>query len=134
MKDIASNVGAELAFYPGLYENSDSGPAISLAGFESAAFIVVTGSSGVAGDFSVTIEEADEEEGDFTEVAADQIDGKLPETLAESTTYKFGYRGFKSWIRIGLTLANGTSIAMAAICIKGHPRNKPVTASAQIEG
>lgn len=126
MKDIASNIGFAIALAPALYTNSDSGPAISLAGFESAAFIVVTGSSGVAGDFSVTIEEADEEEGDFTEVAADQIDGTLPETLAESTTYKFGYRGFKSWARLSITKNGGTSLAIGAVCIKGHPRNKPV--------
>lgn len=127
MRDLFSNVSAVLALAPAVKTAAGDGVAIDTHGFGSVAFVVNTGAIVGAGDFSVKLQESDTTTpGDFTDVAADQVDSNAPATLAASSAYKLGYRGFKRYARISLTTAGGTSIAAGAVAVLGDAQKRPV--------
>jgi hypothetical protein len=64
--------------------------------------------------------------GDFADVDAEDVFTNAPATLAASSAYKLGYRGSKRYIRVALTKAGGTSIAVGAVAVKGNPAKAPV--------
>lgn len=125
MRDLYSNIGAVLAIAPAVQSAAADGVAVDLLGFDSVAFAVNTGAVAGSGDFGVKVQESDNG-ADFTDAAAAVVDTNAPATLAASTSYKLGYRGFKRYVRLGLTKAGGTSIALGAVAIKGNPRLAPV--------
>lgn len=127
MRDLYSNVGAVSALVPSVKSASVDGTAVDTKGFNSAAFVVNTGAIVSAGDFGVKLQESDTTtDGDFTDVAADQVDTNAPATLEANSTYKLGYRGFKRYARLVLTKAGGTSIAAGAGAVLGNPADAPV--------
>ena len=127
MRDLTSNIGAVPALTPAVKTAAGVGPAIDLQGFESVAFIVNTGAIAASGDFGVKLQESDTTtSGDFTDVAADQVDSTVPATLAASSAYKLGYRGFKRYTRLSLTYVGGTSIALGAVAVLGNAHSRPV--------
>src|SRR5690606_18111526 len=109
MRDLYSNIGAVLALAPAVKTAAGEGPAIDTKGFGSVAFVVNTGAIAGAGDFGVKLQESDTPtSGDFADAAADVVDTNAPATLAASSSYKLGYRGFKRYVRLALTMAGGT--------------------------
>lgn len=127
MRDLLNNIGAVLALAPAVKTAAGVGPAIDLQGFESVAFIVNTGAIAASGDFGVKLQESDTTtSGDFTDVAADYVDSTAPATLAASSAYKLGYRGFKRYTRLSLTYVGGTSIALGAVAVLGDAHSRPV--------
>lgn len=127
MKDLFSKLGVVQALLPQVLSATATGAALDLQGFNSAAFVINTGAIVGAGDFTTTIEESDTEtSGDFTPVAAADLLGSLPATLAANSVYKIGYVGAKRYVRHVTTLNGGTSIAAGIVLVKGHPADAPV--------
>ncbi|MFK8250656.1 hypothetical protein [Ancylobacter terrae] len=128
MRDIYSNIGTVLALAPAVQSAATEGPAIDTLGFNAVAILVNTGAIVSSGDFGVKLQESDTTtSGDFTDVAAASVSSNAPATLAASSTYKLGYRGFKRYVRLALTKAGGTSIALGAVAVKGEAASRPVT-------
>lgn len=127
MRDLYSNIGAELALAPADHAAAAQGPAIALKGCNRIAFVVNTGAITGAGDFGVKLQESDTTTpGDFTDAAASVVDSNAPATLAATAAYKLGYRGFKPYVRFALTKAGGTSIFAGAVAVKGDVALRPV--------
>ncbi|MCC5968391.1 MAG: hypothetical protein JJU15_00405 [Pararhodobacter sp.] len=127
-RDLVNNIGIEQGLAPAVKNTaSETGDPISLRGFESATVVINTGAIAGDGDFSLKIQHSDTTTGgDFEDVPANRLIGELPETLEAGSTYRQGYIGMKGYIRLVLTRDSGTSIALGAVVIKGHPADMPV--------
>lgn len=127
-RDLVNNIGIEQGLAPAVKEAaSETGAAIDLRGFESATVVINTGAIAGDGDFSLRVQHSDTTNGGgFEDVPAGRLIGDLPETLEEDSTYRQGYIGMKRFIRLVLTRAGGTSIALGAVVVKGHPADMPV--------
>lgn len=129
MKDTYHDNNAVQALAPAVVNAAGVGAAVALAGFDSALLAINTGAIVGAGDFGVTLQESDTTtDGDFADVAAADQLGTLPATLAANTVYRVGYIGKnrKKYVRLAVTKAGGTSIALSAVAILGHPAIAPV--------
>lgn len=125
-KDLYSNFAAVQALASASTSAAGDGAVIDMKGFQSALFLVNAGAITGAGDFSFKLQESDQSGSGFTDVAAADVIGAAPATMAASTAYKLGYRGKKRYIRLSVTKAGGTSIQMGAVAILGHPHIAPV--------
>lgn len=127
MKDMYSNVEAVQVLAPAVLAATDTASALDLQGFNSATVIVETGAIAVSGDFTAKLQESDTTtSGDFTDVAAGDLLGTFPASLAADSTVKVGYVGAKRYIRTVTTKNSGTSIATSITLLKGHPTDAPV--------
>ena len=128
MRDLAHNIGVVAAVAPAVLSATNTSAAIDLLGFDSVAVVINTGAIVSSGDFTATIEESDTTTGgDFTTVAAADLIGTLPASLAASTVYKVGYIGTKRYVRTVIAKNSGTSIAASALVVKGNPGDAPVS-------
>ena len=126
-RDLSSNIGVAQAIVPAVKAAAADGITVDTKGFSSVAFIVNTGAIVSDGDFGVVVQESDTTTGgDFTAAHADFVDSNAPATLVASSTYKLGYRGNRRYVRLQLTKAGGTSIALGAVAILGHADKTPV--------
>lgn len=126
MRDLVSNFGAVQAIAPAVQAAAADGTAIDTLGFGSVGFVINTGAVAGAGDFGVKIQESDASGSGFTDAAASAVQGTVPATLEAASVYKLGYAGFKRYVRLSLTKAGGTSIALGAVAIKGNAASRPV--------
>jgi hypothetical protein len=127
MRDIANNIGVDQTLAPVDYTATTKGTAADLQGFNSAAVIVNTGAITSAGLYVVSVQESDTTtDGDFANVAATDLVGALPASLAATSVYKVGYVGGKRYIRAVITKTSGTSIVAGAVVVKGNAADKPV--------
>ncbi|MDS9467939.1 hypothetical protein RGQ15_10215 [Paracoccus sp. MBLB3053] len=117
MRDLYSNIAAFQALAPAVQTAAAQGPAIDLLGAGRVAFVVNTGAIAGSGDFGATLQESDDGSTGWTAVAADEMDSNAPATLAATSVYRLGYRGYKRYVRFSLTRASGTSIAAGATAI-----------------
>src|SRR5262249_1251251 len=121
MRDLYSNIGAALALAPAVQASATTGPAIDTLGFGSVAFPVNIGAIASRGDLGIKVQESDTaDNGDFADAPAALVDSNAPATLAASSAYKLGYRGYKRFVRLALTKAGGTSVAAGAIAVLGN--------------
>lgn len=129
MKDTFHSFKTVAACAPAVITAAADGPVIDLAGFDSALVVVNTGAIAAAGDFAVKLQESDTTTGgDFTDVAAADMHGSFPASLAASSVYRVGYIGSKRkrYIRIAISKGGGTSIALGAVAVLGHAHIEPV--------
>ncbi len=127
MRDLANNIGVDQTLAPVDYAATTKGTAVDLSGFSSAALVINTGAITSAGVYVVKMQESDTTtDGDFSDVAAGNVVGALPASLAAASTYKQGYIGNKRYIRAVITKTSGTSIVAGAVVIKGNPTSAPV--------
>lgn len=125
MKDMVHNIGVVTAIAPAVQSAAADGAAIDLAGFGSVAFVINAGAIVGSGDFGVTVQ--DSSDGlTFADAPAAAILGSAPATLAAASAYKLGYIGHKRYVRLSLTKAGGTSIALGAVAVLGNAASKPV--------
>ncbi|MCR5856570.1 hypothetical protein [Mesorhizobium sp. J428] len=125
MRDLYSNISAVQAITPAVKAAAADGITIDLAGSKAVAFIVNTGAIVSSGDFGVAIQESDASGFGFAAPDAAFVDSNAPATLAADSTYRLGYRGAKRYVRLSLTKAGGTSIALGAVAVL-DPFDKPV--------
>lgn len=127
MKDLVSKLGVVPTLAPAVQAATAKGTTVDLQGFNSAALIVNTGAIAGAGLYVMSLQESDTTtDGDFTDVAAGDMQGTLPASLAENTAYKVGYKGTKRYLRGVITKTSGTSIACGAVIVKGAAASSPV--------
>ena len=129
MKDTYHDNKAVTVIAPAVKAAAENGAAIDLSGFDSALIVINTGAVAGSGDFGLKLQESDTTtSGDFTDVAAADQLGTIPATLAADSTYRVGYIGSKRkrYIRAVVTKAGGTSIALSASAVLGHPAIAPV--------
>ncbi len=126
MRDLYSNIGSALAIAPAVKTAAADGLTVDLKGFGRVAFIVATGAIAGDGDFGVAIFESDTSDANFGAAPAGFVDSNAPATLAATSTYRLGYRGHKRFVRLQLTKAGGTSIALGAVAVLGDPAMAPV--------
>lgn len=125
MRDLYSDLGAQLALAAAVQSAAATGPAIDLQGKTGVTFMVATGAVAGSGDFGLTIQESDDGSTGWADAPAGHIQSNAPATLAASSGYKLGYLGFKRHVRLSLTKAGGTSIAAGAVAVFGS-ENRPV--------
>jgi hypothetical protein len=126
LRDIINNFGAVQAIAPGVQASAADGIAVDTLGFGSVGFIINTGAIVGSGDFGIKVQESDASGSGFTDAAASAVQGTVPATLVAASTYKVGYSGFKRYVRLSLTKAGGTSIALGAVAVKGNAASRPV--------
>lgn len=126
MRDQYSNIGTVLALIPAVKSAADEGPAIDTHGFNSVVIAVTTGAIAGDGDFGLKIQESDQSSSGFADADTSVVDSNAPATLAASSAYKLGYRGFKRYVRLALTKADGTSIAAGAVAVLSDAQKRPV--------
>ena len=125
LRDIYSNVRAVAAIAPAVQAAAADGAVIDLAGSKAIAFIVNTGAIAGSGDFGVALQESDASGSGFAAPDADFVDSNAPATLAAASVYRLGYRGNKRYVRLSLTKAGGTSVALGAVAVL-EPLDRPV--------
>lgn len=125
MRDLISNIAALPALAPAVQSAAGNGIAVDLKGFNRVALLVTTGVIAGSGDFGVKLQESDDGS-TFADADASAVLGAVPATLAAASTYKLGYVGFKRYVRLALTKAGGTSIALGAVAVLGDPLHAPV--------
>jgi hypothetical protein len=102
------------------------GSAVDTQGFGSALMVVNTGAIASDGLYDIKMQESDTTtDGDFTDVAAADLRGELPDTLEASTVYRQGYIGSKRYVRAVITKQSGTSIVAGAVFVLGHAALAP---------
>lgn len=127
MKDGISGLGLAQTLAPAVVTANGNGAAVDLQGFNSATLVINTGAIAGDGLFAVKLQESDTTtSGDFTDVAAGDLLGALPDGLAANSAYKQGYKGTKRYIRAVITKTSGTSIAAGAVILRGNPYDAPV--------
>lgn len=127
MRDLFHNISTRVALAPAVQAAAASGEVIDLTGSSRIAFSVVTGAIAGDGDFGVKLQESDTTtSGDFADVAAGEFSTDAPATLEGASVYRLGYSGFKRYVRLALTKAGGTSIALGAVALL-DPLDKPVS-------
>ncbi len=127
MRTLHSNIGAVAMIAPVVHTGNNTAGAVDLLGFESACLVVNTGAIDGAGAFSIKLQESDETAGGtFADVATEHLQGDVPSPLEADSVYRLGYIGNKRYLRSVLTRASGTSIALGAVLVKGHPAEAPV--------
>jgi hypothetical protein len=127
MKDLVSKIGLVQALAPAVLAATATAVAIDLQGFNAAMVVINTGAVVGSGDYTTKMQESDTTtSGDFTDVAARDLNGNFPASLEADSIYKVGYNGTKRYIRTVTTKNSGTSIAAGIVVAMGHPSNAPV--------
>lgn len=127
MRELYNNIGLVQATIPAVLAATDTSAAIDLAGFDSATVLITTGAIVSSGNFTTKLQESDTTtSGDFTDVAAGDLVGSFPASLAADSLYKVGYSGTKRYVRTVTTKNSGTSIIAGVFVAKGHPLTGPV--------
>ena len=127
MKDIYSGLGIVQALAPAVVTATATSAEIDLQGFNSAMVAINTGAIAAAGDFTTKLQESDTTtSGDFVDVAAADLLGVFPASLAADSVYKVGYVGNKRYLRTVTTKNSGTSVAAGIVIVLGHASDAPV--------
>ncbi|QIM48984.1 hypothetical protein G9Q38_07210 [Pusillimonas sp. DMV24BSW_D] len=122
MKDLKNNIAVVSALAAAVHTATKADAAIvDLQGANSATVVINTGAIAGAGDFTVSLVHGDESDlSDSAAVTAGDLLGEFPASLAADSAYSVGYRGVKRYLRVVITQNSGTSIAAAAVIVKGH--------------
>lgn len=125
MKDAVSNVKAVQAIVPAVKTAAGDGATIDTQGFRSLLFVANTGDVVGDGDFGLKVQDSADGT-DWADADTKNVQDDAPATLEGSTAYRIGYTGGKRYVRLAITRESGTSIALSAVAILGHPAIAPV--------
>jgi len=123
MRDTYHSFAAVQALASASQGSATTGPAIDLSTFESVLFVVNTGAVAGSGDFSFKLQESSvPDDAGFADVAAADLLGAAPTTLAATSVYRLGYvtSKMKRYVRLALIKNGGTSIQAGAVALLGH--------------
>lgn len=127
LRDLSSNLGAAESVRPAVHSDSVDGEIVDTRGYRSAMALVQSGAIAGSGDFTAKLQHSDTSTpGDFTDVAAADLQGSFLATMTENTVERVGYLGDKRYLRVVLTNNSGTSIAAGAMVVLGDPDQRPV--------
>lgn len=125
MRDLYSNIDVALALAPAVQAAAIEGPLIDVKGANRIAFVVNTGTIAGSGNFGLKLQEADGNLGPFLDVVAAQAPSNAPATLVADRAYRLGYLGYKRYVRLAVTKASGTSIAVGAVAVLSDLAQRP---------
>lgn len=125
MKDMHSNIKVVAAIAPAVKTAAGDGATVDLRGFNAVALVVNTGAIAGDGDFGVAVQDS-ANGSDWSAASASDLLGSVPATLEANSAYRLSYVGSKRYVRINVTKAGGTSIALGAVAILGRPHIAPV--------
>lgn len=127
-KDMHSSIKVVAAIAPAVKTDAENGATIDRQGYRSAEVVVNTGALAGAGDFGFKIQHSDTTtSGEFEDADAADLLGAAPAAaMAANSTYKVGYVGARRYIRVVTIDNGGTSLAIGAVVILGHPNIAPV--------
>jgi hypothetical protein len=123
--DAYSNVAAVQAVVPAVKTAAGDGVSIDRKGYGGLLFVVNTGAIAGAGDFGAKVQESANGT-DWADADADDVLGVFPATLVASTVYRASYIGKQRYVRLSVTTAGGTSIALGAVAVLTLPHLAPV--------
>ncbi|MGW2591960.1 hypothetical protein ACWCXC_17075 [Streptomyces sp. NPDC001515] len=130
-RDLKNNISAAQSLAPAAQSAAVDGAAVDLANFHRAMVVIDTGTAtGTTPSFTFQVQESDTTTpGDFTAVAAADLDGAAPvvTTANDAAVYEIGYRGRKRYIRVTIEAATGTTpvLPCSALVLRGSPRVAP---------
>lgn len=142
MEDMAHNIQVKRVISPVSVSDTTAqvGQIIDHLGYESATYIIATGSIADADmTAAVLLEEGDAANLSDAAAVADadmisQTSGTAPEAAAgfkfdsDDQVRKVGYIGFKRYTRLTITpAANASAALFSAVCVLGDPNSAPVT-------
>jgi hypothetical protein len=140
MRDNISNKQVKRVLSPvSVADNTAQvGQVIDRQGYDSLAYLILTGSLADADvTFTVLLEESDASGSGFAAVAdadmVSQTSGTAPETAAgfqfddDNEVRKIGYIGGKRYVRVTVTPSGNDSgnVFVAGVWLLGHPRSAP---------
>lgn len=144
MRDLHSNIGAELAIAPAAYAADHTGSAIDRAGFNSLALAILVGVGGITfsgtNRIEIKLEHSDEAASGFEPVTQGDVQGvtvgaggivrALTAAHATPSRTRVGYIGPRRYVRLVADFSgtHGTATPLAALAILGHPNEAPVGA------
>jgi hypothetical protein len=130
MKDLLNNIEIKRAISPVSVADTTAqvSQIIDRRGYDSATFIIATGSIADAdATFTVLLEESDDSGFSTSNAVADE-DLVGTEALAgfqfddDNECRKLGYLGIKRYLRLTITpVANASAALLSAVCVLGHP-------------
>ncbi|AJE47181.1 hypothetical protein [Celeribacter indicus] len=123
MRDLYNNIVTLPALAPAVHTAAATGAGIDTARSRSAAFVVSTGAVVGSADFGVSLQESDDGTS-WKSVDAAQVQSNAPATLEADSAYRLGYLGSKRYVRLALTRAGGTSLALGAVAAL-EPLDRP---------
>ncbi|MFY7761004.1 hypothetical protein [Aquidulcibacter sp.] len=126
MADIHSNIGPVTAITPAVITATTTGNGLDLAGYATASLVISTGAIVASGNFTAKLQESDSQGSGFVDVPAAGLIGTFPAVLAADSVVKVGYLMNRRYVRCVVTLNSGTSIALAAVLVRGNPQTAPV--------
>jgi len=126
LRDIRSNTRSTNSIAPAVIASTTNGDGVDIRDADSVMAVLTTGAIVGAGDFTLSLEESDDNAA-FSAVAAIDLVGasSVPATLLASSSYRVGYIGNKRYVRAVLTQNGGTSIAAAAVMVASHLHRAP---------
>lgn len=125
-RDLHNNVAAFESVRPVVHTSDVNGEEVDLQDCDSAEIVISIGAIvATSGDSFLTLEESDVTGTGFTAVADADIIGVQTAVLLANTEFNFGYKGAKRFIRAVLDTGAATSVACAAMIIKGNLFRKP---------
>jgi len=132
MRDMKSNVGAEVSIAPLLRTTSVNGTGVDLRDYDSATVLISVGAC-TDGAFAFEVQESDDNSS-FSAVSDDNLIGTEPtiDSDDDNTVKRVGYVGSKRYIRVVATETGGspspaTGCAFGATVLLGHPHIAPVS-------
>lgn len=125
MRDFYSNVAVAQALAPAVQEATINGAAVNVAKASGAVIVVETGAAVGAGAFAAKLQESADGATEWADVPAARVKSNAPAVLAENAAYRMGYLGKLPFVRVVLTKASGTSLAVGALAVL-RPTERPV--------
>lgn len=135
MRDLMNNIHPVVAIAPLVVSDntSQASAAIDLKGYDSCAFVILTGTLADAdATWTITVKEGDSStQGEHTAVADVDLIGTEADagfTFADDgEARKIGYHGGKRYVSIEIDndVANSGNAPMAVVAILGHPASAP---------
>lgn len=124
-REMRSLVKCVEAIRPAVFAGNATGQAVDTQGFDSVLFVVSVGAIVGAGNMTAKLQHDDVVGfGTVADVAAEDLVGAFVSPLVTNTVQYVGYRGSKRFVRVFGTLNSGTSVAVGAVAILGHPNTK----------
>ena len=133
MKDLMNVIDVKRAISPVSVSDNTAqvGQVVDRKGYDSATYIIATGSIADAdATFTVLLEESDASGSGYTAVSDDDLIGT--EVLAafqfddDNECRKLGYKGTKRYTKLTITPVNNASAALlSAVCILSRPAIAP---------
>lgn len=125
LKDLHSSIKAVQAIVPAVKTAAGDGTTIDTRGFASLEFVVTTGAVAGDGDFGIAVQHSLNGT-DWVAVPAGDLLGSIPATLPANSTYRVGVTSGARYYRANVTKEGGTSLAIGAVALLGHPSLAPV--------